>query len=178
MGGRDKAWLLDGRGVPLIQRVIDSLPADLARLVISANRNQDRYSRFAAEVVPDAEPADQGPLAGILAALQAIEEPYLLVLPCDGADPPQDLLVRLARAWNTGTRIAAAHDGERLQPLFSLWRASERDALAAYLMAGERRVDRFLAQRSVVQVDFADAPGAFANLNTTGEFETWSGGGS
>jgi len=175
MGGQDKAWLADSRGVPLIQCVIDRLPANLARLVISANRNQDRYRQYDAEVIPDAGP-DQGPLAGILAALRAIAEPFLLVLPCDSADPPPDLLERLARAWAAGTRIAAAHDGKRLQPLFSLWRATERDALDTYLAAGNRRVDRFLAERGAVEVDFGSNSSAFANLNTPSEYEQWKNG--
>jgi molybdopterin-guanine dinucleotide biosynthesis protein A len=175
MGGQDKGWLNDDRGVPLIQRVIDALPSTLARVVISANRSQDRYRRLATEVLEDGYPGNQGPLAGILAALQAIPEPYLLVLPCDSAYPPTDLLARLARAWDPETRIAAAHDGERLQPLFSLWRATERDPLAAYLAAGERRVDRYLARRGAVEVNFADNRSAFANLNTVADYQRWKG---
>ena len=40
-----------------------------------------------------------------------------------------------------GSRIAVAHDGERLQPVFALLERSLLDDLVRYLDSGERKID-------------------------------------
>lgn len=82
MGGEDKG-LLQWRGQPLIahlQRLTRPLTDDL---IISCNRNHDRYAPYADQLVSDDSPDFPGPLAGIRAGLAAARHPHLLVLPCD-----------------------------------------------------------------------------------------------
>ena len=56
VGGRDKG-LLNYGGSTLVDHVIDRLSPQVARLVISANRNLNRYASFGHPVVSDDLPA-------------------------------------------------------------------------------------------------------------------------
>jgi molybdopterin-guanine dinucleotide biosynthesis protein A len=59
-----------------------------------------------------------------------------------------------------------AHDGERLQPVFSLLSRDVRADLDAFLAAGERKIDLWLERLRWRAVDFSDQQEMFANVNT------------
>ena len=65
----------------------------------------------------------------------------------------------------SGAPIAAAHDGERLQPVFALLSCELLDDLAGYLDDGERKIDRWYARHGYESVDFSDVAESFANIN-------------
>ena len=62
-----------------------------------------------------------------------------------------------------------AHDGERMQPVFSLLRRDLVDSLLAFLAEGERKIDRWFARHKTVTADFSDKPDTFLNVNTDQE---------
>ncbi|MBX4377840.1 NTP transferase domain-containing protein, partial [Mycobacterium tuberculosis] len=77
MGGQDKG-LVEWQGEPLIahlQRKVRPLTDDL---IISCNRNRERYAAYADQLVSDEEDDFPGPLAGILAGLEVARLPHLL----------------------------------------------------------------------------------------------------
>ena len=171
LGGRDKGLaLLDGRA--LIDHVLDAarlMHPGQANLLVVANRNLDAYARRA-PTIPDAIPGQRGPLAGIAAALGACTTPWLLTLPVDCPDPPADLHARLAdAAARHDVAALVAHDGERRQPLFALYRRELAIAAAGAAMAGQG-VARWQDSIGVLDVDFADARRQFHNLNTPEDF--------
>jgi molybdopterin-guanine dinucleotide biosynthesis protein A len=53
------------------------------RILISANRHLDAYAAYGHPVLPDSLPDYPGPLAGLLAGMQAAPDSHLLMLPCD-----------------------------------------------------------------------------------------------
>ncbi|MCZ6644300.1 MAG: NTP transferase domain-containing protein, partial [Gammaproteobacteria bacterium] len=61
--------LLDYRGRPLIEWVLDALKPQVERLLISINRNDENYATYAS-VVSDDLPAYAGPLAGVVTCLK------------------------------------------------------------------------------------------------------------
>lgn len=76
MGGQDKGWL-ELVGAPLVELTLARLRPQLANgeLLISANRNLERYAALA-RALPDApEFAGCGPLAGLEAGLAACAAP-------------------------------------------------------------------------------------------------------
>jgi molybdopterin-guanine dinucleotide biosynthesis protein A len=153
LGGCDKGLVLfDGR-----------------TLVVVANRNPGDYARRA-RTVADAIPGCRGPLAGVAAALAACATPWLLTLPVDCPDPPVELHARLADA---AARHAAdalvAHDGERRQPLFALYRRELADTAAAAAADGQG-VAHWQDALGACDVDFADRRRQFINLNTPEDF--------
>jgi molybdenum cofactor guanylyltransferase len=169
MGGNDKG-LLALRGRPMIAYTLESLRPQVDTLLISANRNMDRYAEFGFPVVGDTLTGFHGPLAGIYSAMRAAGTPLIATVPCDAPFLPPDLVRRLGAALrDTGTDIAVAHNGERMQPVFALLRRELADALERFLARGERKIDRWYAEHRTTIVDFSDAPATFINVNTPDE---------
>jgi molybdopterin-guanine dinucleotide biosynthesis protein A len=163
MGGADKG-LVEYRGRPLVEWVLDALAPQVGEIVISANRNLDRYAAYGRRVLPDTLPDFPGPLAGVLAALDVVRAEWLLVTPCDVPRLPGDLALRLlGAAQHEEVPLAVATDERRAHHSCFLVRADQRDNLAAYLARGERAVRRWHAELASVQVRFDAA--AFANFN-------------
>ncbi len=163
MGGADKG-LVDYRGRPLVAWVLEALALQAGEIVISANRNLDRYAATGHRVLPDTLPDFPGPLAGVLAAMRAVAAPWLLVVPCDTPHLPRDLAARLlAAARAAGASIAVAADAARTHHTCFVARTALADDLAATLARGERAVQRWQAMHKPAVVQF-DAAG-FANFN-------------
>jgi molybdopterin-guanine dinucleotide biosynthesis protein A len=184
LGGRDKGLELLG-GKPMIEWAIDfcakhiaadrtmAATADGVELLIIANRNLDEYAKYAS-VRTDAEPGFRGPVAGIASALAAASAPYVLTLPVDCPSPPADLASRLLAALRDSDAIAAvAHDGDRRQPLFALYR---RDLAGSAREAAKAGQGAWEWQDAIgaVEVDFADRRQQFHNLNTPEDFAAYA----
>lgn len=166
MGGLDKGLImLDGR--PLIEHAIDALLPQVDELLISANRNTESYARYGSRVIQDSLPDYQGPLAGILAGLDAATNGLVQFLPCDVPGIPADLTRRLYQAYAaTSAEICVPAAGGRDHPVCSLMQVSARDSLQDFLTAGGRKLMDWLACRQTTTVDFNEDPDAFANINT------------
>lgn len=170
MGGQDKG-LLPLHGRPMIAHVIERLRPQVGSLVISANRNLDRYAAFGYPVVKDTIPDGPGPLAGLLAGFVESGTEWVMTVPCDTPLLPADLVRRLARAVaQSGARLATVRAGERTHAAFMLAHRALAADLEAFLAAGERRVQSWQERQNRVVETFADAT-AFANVNTPGELQ-------
>jgi molybdenum cofactor guanylyltransferase len=167
MGGRDKG-LLPLAGEPLIAHGVRRLRPQVAELLISANRHQEVYRTYGCRVIGDRpDQRFRGPLAGVLAALDAARTPYLLTAPCDSPLLPLDYA---ARMWATLERERAtasvAYGEDRWQPVFALLPVALRDDLAAWLAAEPGGVGRWLHRHRPSRVEFADDAALFRNINT------------
>ena len=174
MGGVDKG-LQTYRGMPLARHALLRLGAQVGKLMINANRNLGTYEAMGVPVWPDASADYPGPLAGLLAGLERCETPYLVSVPCDTPNFPDDLVAKLAQALvaqDADIAMAATHeDGQlRTQPVFCLLKSALMESLVAYLHAGERKIDRWTALHRCVPVLFDDAA-AFFNANTLAELQ-------
>tara|TARA_R110002096_G_scaffold3529_1_gene17332 strand:- start:12035 stop:12634 length:600 start_codon:yes stop_codon:yes gene_type:complete len=166
MGGQDKGLvMLDGK--PMIELIIDILKPQTAKLLINANRNHDLYSRYGLELVADELSGFCGPLAGMASALKIINTGYMVTAPCDSPFIPLDLVHRLSEPLkNKSVDISVAHDGERIQPVFCMLKKTLLQSLVDYLVAGDRKIDRWFEQHDFTMVDFSDKPETFENINT------------
>lgn len=167
MGGADKGWSRY-RGRPLIIRVVERFAPQVGPLLISANRNVDRYSKLGT-VVEDATDLHTesfaGPLIGVVSGLRQARTEWTAIVACDAPDLPSDLVPRLRRAtMDTGAVAACARAAGQLQPLFAIVKTNTSDGLAAAIMSGERAMHRWLGSIDALTVDFEDAH-AFANIN-------------
>jgi molybdopterin-guanine dinucleotide biosynthesis protein A len=172
MGGADKG-LQNHQGMPLAMHALMRLQLQTGHTMINANRNLSAYESMGVPVWTDAMADYPGPLAGWLAGLEQCETPYMVTVPCDTPNFPQDLVQRLAAALVAeDAEIAMAatmEDGVlQLQPVFCLLKTTLMESLVRYLHAGERKIDRWTAQHRVAQVVFDDAA-AFFNANTPQE---------
>jgi molybdopterin-guanine dinucleotide biosynthesis protein A len=175
-GGRGSRMggLQNHRGVPLALHALLKLQPQVGRLLVNANRNIGAYEAFGAPVCPDPIEDFAGPLAGFLAGLEQCETPWLVTVPCDTPDFPDDLVQRLAdAAQREDADIAYAKtlepDGrEQTHPVFCLLRTTLIESLIAFLHGGGRKIDAWFAQHQTVTVAFPD-PSAFFNANTAEE---------
>ena len=171
VGGQDKG-LLPLAGEHLIARVSGVMRSQAGTLLICANRHEQVYAAFGA-VVGDALPGYRGPLAGIAAALATCTTPWLLTVPVDCPGPPVELGSRLlASAITSGTSLAVAHDGERAQPLFALYRRELAESCSDALVR-DLPVWRWQRDAGAAIADFSDCAASFVNLNTLEEFRAW-----
>lgn len=135
-----------------------------------------RYPLTRPEELPD-PPLGEGPLAGILAAMEVSAARRLAVLPVDvpGAAPEAFVWLGEAPVAQEGLRlvVAQAADG-RLQPLVGIWPVALRAGLCAYLAQGGRRVVEFVAKQDPIVVRLPPSV-QLANLNTPEELKAYLG---
>ncbi|MBN6064829.1 molybdenum cofactor guanylyltransferase MobA [Aggregatibacter actinomycetemcomitans] len=175
MGGADKGLqLLHGK--PLFQWIYERLRPQVAQVSVNANRHRECYASTGLPVFADNMEGFQGPLSGILTALERSDTDFVLFVPCDSPFFPENLLEKLKSAVIFhGVSVAYARDGEREHPTFCLMARSLKDKLAAYLASGERRMLHFMHQNGAVSVDFSENQQAFANINTFDELQQLNG---
>jgi len=172
--GGDKALAVLGTQ-PLIAHVVARLAPQVPRLIINANGDPQRYARLGLEVVPDAREPDQGPLAGLLAAMiwaqrTAPDVDAIVTVSTDTPFLPFDLVQRLAGEAADGPAVAASF--ERVHPVIGLWPLGLRASLECALAQQRRSVEKFARQHDAVAVGFEPitigglAVDPFFNANT------------
>ncbi|MFH0020826.1 molybdenum cofactor guanylyltransferase MobA [Pseudomonas fluorescens] len=166
MGGQDKG-LVEWLGEPMIahlQRKVRALTDDL---IISCNRNRERYAAFADQLVADDEGDFPGPLAGIRAGLKAARHTHLLVLPCDVPRIDAALLqsMRETAQLNSEKPLMLRH-GEHWEPLLCMIPLSLSAAFEDAWNAGERSPGRVMRSLGATALQCPDNDPRLANLNT------------
>ena len=166
MGGQDKG-LIEWRGQPLIAHLHEQVRALTDDLIISCNRNQERYASYADHLVSDVETGFQGPLAGILAGLPQARHPRMLVLPCDAPSLDKALLLDLMEtAQQAPERPLMVRQDEHWQPLFCVLPKNLYPALLALWNDGERSPRRALQRLDALAYPCAADDPRLSNLNT------------
>jgi molybdopterin-guanine dinucleotide biosynthesis protein A len=94
----------------------------------------------------------EGPLAGVIAGLEAIATGWALVASCDAPLVQSPLLALLAGRRAESAQAVLADVGGRLQPFPAVVSRSSLPRLRAAFEAGERRIDRVLEQLPRVEV--------------------------
>ena len=166
MGGQDKGLQILGKQ-SLIQHVINRLQLQVHDISINANRSQTEYVKFGFPVFSDELPDFQGPLSGMLTALEKTKSDFILFTPCDTPFFPTNLLDKLQSAVeNHCALIAYACDEEREHPVFCLMSIQLKEKLRHYLASGERRLLQFMKENGGISVKFTKEEGNFENFNT------------
>jgi molybdopterin-guanine dinucleotide biosynthesis protein A len=171
MGGEDKG-LMALAGRPMVDHVLEALRPQVGTLLISANRNRERYAAFGHPVIADAVDGYLGPLAGVLTALQRCTTEFLVTAPCDAPLIAPDLVARLyAACTQAGADVAVASDGKSRQPVFLLLRKTLSPSLGSFLAGGGRKAHAWLAEQRAAEADLGDRPDTFLNINDPAERE-------
>lgn len=169
MGGIDKGWA-DYHGRPLVAVVVERFAPQVGGLLLSANRNLDRYATLGA-VVSDRDAGVTvddypGPLVGLLAGLRHARSEWVACVPCDAPRLPLDLVATLAAAVaRSGAPAAVARADGRMQPTFALVATRLQPALATAVESGERALHAWFTAIGAQIVDFTDGS-VFRNINT------------
>ena len=166
MGGVDKG-LVEFAGRPLIAVLSERVQPFTDDLIISCNRNAERYALWADQLVTDESDDFPGPLAGIRAGLAAMRHDWLLVLPCDAPQVDGDLLsAMLHQAVLEPQRPLLLRRGGQWEPLFCVIPRRLQDGLERAWQAGERSPLRFLLAANAQVLGCAQDDPRLANLNT------------
>ena len=175
MGYRNKA-LVSFRKKPMIEHILERAASQARDTIIVANQDIDQFANYPGIVVSDSV-ADKnctaGPLAGMEAALQVCQTPFMLVLPCDSPFLPHDLGVRLGEAmFSHSTGVAVACDGLRMHSVFCLLKITVLSSLRKFLASGERKILKWFEKVQYCTCDFSGQSSAFININTMDELDS------
>ncbi|QXD16271.1 molybdenum cofactor guanylyltransferase [Rhodocaloribacter litoris] len=167
--GSDKARAVVA-GRPMIERVYRVVAPVAGTVLLSVRPGQEDYGLPVRRVEDPVEGA--GPLAGLLAGLEAAETPWLLAVACDLPFLSEDILRTLLAACRPGLDavVPRTPDG-RLHPLCAAYATTVRPVVAEQLAAGRRALHALLDRLGAVRlVDVPAAP--LRNINRPDDLPT------
>ncbi len=178
MGGQAKPLMALGE-MSILSRVIDALRPQCASLSINANRELHLYQLYQLPVLSDPIDGFLGPLAGILAGMDAAAKyqpnaKLLISAPGDTPFLPEDLVERLyAAKTQAQASIAVAMSGGRAHHTVALWDISLKETLRKALSEeGVRAVSQFIDRHKKVDVGWSLDPfDPFFNVNSPDDLE-------
>lgn len=163
--GRDKAFVLAG-GLPLAAIAREALVGAGADEVMAIGGDERGLATLGFSFVPDPRPGD-GPLGGVVTALEAARNDVVVVLACDLPDVRSPAVVQLVAALGGEDADADAVlpfvDG-RPQALLAAYRRSCLAPFRSAFEAGERAVRNALPMVGVRALVLED-PGWARNVN-------------
>ena len=176
MGGGDKSLKSLGEKT-ILETVMDRLSPQVKTIVLNANGDPMRFSKFEIPVIQDQTNEFLGPLAGILSGLDWASEngfSQIVTVAADTPFFPMTLVKTLNKALlNSVSQIALAatskKDSKRIirHPTFGLWPVSLRNDLRNALDLGVRKVVQWTETHEHVDVIFKiEGSDPFFNVNT------------
>ncbi len=160
--------LLEVNGRKLVEYALDSIIKHIDDIVISANRNHDRYRYYCPTVINDRPEWHRlGPLAGIASCLPYCQNELVLVTPCDIPFLPDSLTSTLLNHLHNH-EVCAAVVGGRMQPVLLLRQSCLTD-LGNALKRSELSLMKWIQKQSYTTARFDVAPPLFSNINTESE---------
>ena len=171
LGGADKP-LLPVNGAPMVEHVMTAMVPCVDDVMISCNRNLDRYSEYGHQIVVD-EVVNRGPLEGLRCALLNCRNDQLLCAPGDSPSVSVEVFERLLTPVSGASKplVKVAFDGHRQQNLFCLMHRSVLPVVEAQLLKDERSISTFLERCEAVSVDCSDLASCFVNINHPSDIE-------
>ena len=178
--GQDKA-LMPFLGRPLIARLVDRLLSGGAGLpgfsIAVVASHPEAYRFLGIPVFPDLLPGE-GPLGGLLTALEVSSAEVVAVTACDMPFlNPALLLAQRDLLLVEGADVVIPRSADGLEPLHAVYRRGVcLPAVRAALAAGERRMTAWLRAVRVREMAPAEALAvdpdglSFTNINTPEEF--------
>jgi molybdopterin-guanine dinucleotide biosynthesis protein A len=177
--GRDKA-LVEIGGTPMLLRM-RALLGDITKdvQVIAAPH---KYAALGIIGIGDRWEG-QGPLAGIITALQTTEETgsgadWNLIIGCDMPFLSREWLAFLAvRAQSSGAEVLSPRSAQGLEPLCACWRTSAVRQLQNVFDGGVRKITEAMKRLRMEVVDEADwkrfdtSGRLFWNMNTAADYD-------
>ena len=167
VGGVDKG-LLEYNNKPLIEYIIDTITPQVDDIVISANRNSERYKQYTSKVISDESEKYLGPMAGIDAALPHCSHEWVLVVACDTPLLPNDIVDKFLQN-KTESALYIAQSNNKLQ-LLLLLHSSLHESIRQTLNQGQLRLMHWVKSQQPEIVIFQDNA-AFKNFNNNEDFE-------
>ena len=176
MGGGDKSLKSLGKKT-ILELVMDRLSPQVKTIVLNANGDPRRFSKYKIPVIHDHTDQCLGPLAGVLSGLDwAYENGFNQIVTVAADTPffPLTLVQALSEALlNSNSQIALAATNKKdskivvRHPTFGLWPVHLRSDLRNSLSLGVRKVVQWTEKHSHAEALFNIEVGdPFFNVNT------------
>lgn len=175
MGGQDKG-LVEWQGKAFIDHVVGNLKEQVSHIAVSVNRNIDAYAERTPYVFADARQwQGLGPLAALSTAASDVRlttADWLLIVPCDTPNLPDDLVVTFLMDVQDYPATAAFYAETDTQAHYGIMfvRPQLLQSTADYLCTGMRTLRGWLEQQHARPVYFSDEA-AFSNYNSPQDME-------
>lgn len=180
MGGGDKSLLLL-RDKEILSHVIERLAPQVGQILLNANGDVSRFSRFGLPVLPDSLPDYPGPLAGVLAGLDWAADQghdHIVTVAADTPFFPLDLVKALTDAATHQAKpiaLAATRDPDKgllRQPTFGVWPTALRQDLRRSVQDGLRKIVAWTDRHGTALAEFPAIPfDPFFNINTPADLQ-------
>jgi len=178
MGNIDKA-MVELASQPLLERVLQRMKPQTPSIIINANGDPKRFSRWELPVVADTVSDFPGPLAGILAAMEwaGVNKPesqWIVSVPVDTPFIPRDLIERFSQSiTDNKAELSCAKSDGRAHPVVGLWPvALAGDLRTALSVDNIRKVDLWTARFNLVHTEFdTSSIDPFFNINRPEDIE-------
>jgi len=172
MGGGDKNQLQLG-GKLILDRLIDRVKPQVSTLILNANGDAERFSKYDLPVVGDVIDGFAGPLAGVLTGLEWASEhepacEWVATFATDAPFVPEDMVAKLLHAIvGENADMACAMSNGRTHPPFALWPVRLKDDLHRAMVDEDmRKIDLWTARYQIVHVPFENPDlDPFFNIN-------------
>ncbi len=178
MGNIDKA-MVELAGQPLLEQVLQRMASQTPSMIINANGDPKRFSRWELPVVADTVSDFPGPLAGILAAMEWTrtnrpESNWIVSVPVDTPFIPRDLIERFSQTiTDNKAELSCAKSDGRTHPVVGMWPVALADDLRTALTVDNiRKVDLWTGRFNLVHSEFETNPiDPFFNINRPEDIE-------
>ncbi len=148
--GRDKASLPLGEQT-LLEQLIEQLAGRFQEIIISVSKGQPYPLNNVRQVEDRYENA--GPLAGLLAGLQASSSDISLVVPCDQPEIDLGIVRDMLQVLGQHDLVYPRLDGQIPHPLFALYRRSLWPVIEKLINEGKLSVLHLLTEVKAVALD-------------------------
>ncbi|QQS27488.1 MAG: molybdenum cofactor guanylyltransferase [Sphingobacteriales bacterium] len=165
--GQDKGLMLFGQQT-LAEFIIQKIKQALSSIIIVTNN--DRYSKFGFEVIPDYY-QNKGPAGGIYSALKhsSVRNDYIFIFSCDMPFITSDSILWFLNQSNSAQIILTQFQGVP-QPLFGMYHTSCLDAWEILLQKNVLKLQNIISHFETSIIDIENNPlffpTFFTNLNT------------
>ena len=179
-GEQNKALAQLG-GQTLIEHVVGRISPQVSTIVFSGDAYDLPGSLPSSGVetspqwVSDVERGQRGPLIAVLSCLKYLNKTgseWLFTSACDTPFLPGDIVEKLMlAAEQKPSKIAVAHDDNRLQPANALWHRDSLNTLQMAVGAGVQGFHQFLDTQAYAIAEWPEGGNHFININTQVDLE-------
>ena len=156
----------------IFDRIFENLQTQTDKVIINSNDSENLFVKYNVEVIKDSLEGFLGPLAGIHAAFEWLNEnaPYikwLVTVPGDTPFIPKNLVKKLLdKVRNGNHKIVLAKSNEKTHPIIGVWHSNLFESLKNSLNSGNRKIMDWASQHSLACVEFTNSKyDPFFNIN-------------
>jgi len=172
MNYQDKG-LLPISDLSFVEHIAQKLEPQVTSIYVSTNKNFKAYQALGFNCIDDFPFPSEGPLCAIASGLEKIKCEYLMIVPCDCPNIPNDLVKKLyEQIRKENASIASISLNGKIEPLFSLISTHLYDNLKENINKGVRKTHLWIQSEKHVLVESINSH-QFLNINTNEDFLTF-----